>query len=69
MVCPDCWGHGIWNMPSNPQDNQGIGRGTPTENYEPVKATNADALVWGTSTYPFSCWTTLQVSSKVRTEY
>ena len=34
-------------MPSNPQDNQGIGRGTPTENYEPVKATNADALVWG----------------------
>ena len=44
---PDCWGHGIWNMPSNPQDNQGIGRGTPTENYEPVKATNADALVWG----------------------
>ena len=28
-----CWGHGIWNMPSNPEDNQGIGRGTPTPNY------------------------------------
>ena len=40
-------GHGIWNMPSNPEDNQGIGRGTPTENYPVVKATNADAAVWG----------------------
>ena len=40
-------GHGIWNMPSNPEDNQGIGRGTPTANYPVVKATNADAAVWG----------------------
>ena len=42
-----CWGHGIWNMPQNPEDNQGIGRGTPTANYPVVKATNADAAVWG----------------------
>ena len=40
-------GHGIWNMPSNPEDNQGIGRGTPTPNYPVVKATNADVAVWG----------------------
>jgi hypothetical protein len=35
-----CWGHGIWNMPKNAQDNQGIGRGNPTENYPIVKATS-----------------------------
>lgn len=34
-------------MPKNTNDNQGIGRGTPTENYPIVKATNADAAVWG----------------------
>ena len=39
-----CWGHGIWNMP--PGNQQG-GRGSPTVNYPTVKATNADAAVWG----------------------
>ena len=39
-----CWGHGIWNMPHPLQVE---GRGTPTVNYNVVKATNADAAVWG----------------------
>ncbi len=41
-----CWGNGIWNV-SAPGANTGAAPGTPTPNYNVVRAINKDAAVFG----------------------
>ena len=45
-----CWGHGIWNVSG--ADANADARGAPGPNYPFVKASNADARVFGTRLLP-----------------